>query len=424
MRLKKASTIVQSGSIMSAMIDRPLYRCAWQQLSEFKAMVFLAGPRQAGKTTFAQALMAGRDGVYFNYDIPEHRTRLIKNPAFYHDVTRTREDRPFVVLDEIHKLPKWKNFLKGVYDRDKEQFSFLILGSGRLDVFRRGGDSLAGRYLLFHLWPFTLAELANQRRSLQDFIENPLAMPVGGAQEAAEQIWVDLRQYSGFPEPYVRKSAAFRAAWSMTYHRQIIHDDIREQFAVLKAGEMTLLLDLIPLKVGSPVAMDNLAGDLHIAPDTVKNWLRLFDAFYLVFAIRPWTQKVSRAITKMPKLYFFDYVRVEDPGARFENMVALELYRAVQTWTDLGQGPFSLHYLRNREKQEVDFLVGRSGKPFLLVECKRTDTQISPSLLKFQQTLNVPAVQLVENMEGYKRIETAGQPLLVASACQWLSQLP
>lgn len=406
------------------MIDRPLYRDVWQQLSAFKSMVFLAGPRQAGKTTFAQSLMANRDGEYLNYDIPEHRTRLMKNPAFYHEVTRTREDRPFVVLDEIHKLPKWKDFLKGAYDRDKDHFSFLVLGSGRLEVFRRGGDSLAGRYLLFHLWPFTVAELACQRRPLQDFIANPLAMPPGGEREPAEQIWADLRQYSGFPEPYVSKSVAFRSAWSMTYHRQIIQDDIREQVAVLKAGEMTLLLDLLPLKVGSPVAMDNLAGDLHIAPDTVKNWLRLFDAFYLIFTIRPWTRKVSRAITKMPKLYFFDYVRVEDKGARFENMVALELYRAVQSWTDLGEGPFSLHYLRNREKQEVDFLIERSGKPFLLVECKRTDPQISSSLRKFQQTLNVPAVQLVEKMDGYKRIDSGVQPLLVASACRWLAQLP
>ena len=406
------------------MIDRSLYREAWQQLSGFKSMVFLAGPRQAGKTTFAQSLMAGRDGVYLNYDIPEHRTRLMKNPAFYHDVTRTREERPFVVLDEIHKLPKWKNFLKGVYDRDKEFFSFLILGSGRLDVFRGGGDSLAGRYLLFHLWPFTVAELAGQRRTLDDFVKNPLAMPVGSARTAADQIWTDLRQYSGFPEPYVNKSAAFRTAWSMTYHRQIIQDDIRDQFAILKAGEMTLLLDLLPLRVGSPVSMDNLAGDLHIAPDTVKNWLRLFDAFYLIFTIRPWTRKVSRAITKMPKLYFFDYVRVEDAGARFENMVALELYRAVQAWSDLGLGPFSLHYLRNREKQEVDFLIARSGEPFLLVECKRTDAQISPSLLKFQQALDVPAVQLVEQMEGYKRIESGVRPLLITSAPRWLAQLP
>ncbi len=203
------------------MIDRPLYDSAWQTLSGFKSMVFLAGPRQAGKTTFARALMANRDGVYLNYDIPEHRTRLIGDPAFYHEVTRTRAERPFVVLDEIHKLPKWKNYLKGVYDRDKDHFSFLILGSGRLDVFRRGGDSLAGRYLLFHLWPFTLAELAGQRRSLSDFMADPLAMPHDSSGQATlDQTWADLRQYSGFPEPYVNKSADFRAAMTINAERK------------------------------------------------------------------------------------------------------------------------------------------------------------------------------------------------------------
>ncbi|HMO51508.1 MAG TPA: ATP-binding protein [Kiritimatiellia bacterium] len=406
------------------MLDRPLYEKAWQTLSQFKSMIFLAGPRQAGKTTFAEALLANRDGVYLNSDIPEDRTRLLKNPAFYHDVIRTREEPPFVVLDEIHKMPRWKNYLKGAYDRDKDRFSFLVLGSGRLDQFRRGGDSLAGRYLMFHLWPFTLAELAETRRSPNDFLADPMVLVPDFPSENAQRIWSRLRQYSGFPEPYIHQSSEFRSIWSMTYHRQIIRDDIREQFAILKAAEITQLLDLLPLRVGSPVAMDHLAGDLHVAPDTVKKWVGLFDAFYLIFTIKPWTRKVSRALTKMPKLYFFDYARVEDPAARLENMVALELYRATQSWTDLGHGTFTLHYLRNREKQEVDFLIARDQKPFLLIECKSSDTQVSPALKKFQQMLRVPAVQLVENIDGFKRYEEAGLPLLIAPAWRWLAQLP
>ncbi len=404
------------------MIERTLYRDVWKQLSGFKSMLLLAGPRQAGKTTFAESLSAGRDAFYLNYDIPEHRTRLLQNPAFYHEVNRTRQEPPLVVMDEIHKLPKWKNYLKGVYDRDKEKFVFLVLGSGRLEVFRRGGDSLAGRYLMFHLWPLTVAELAGQRKDMEVFIKNPLTLDA--PEQPAVDMWTNLSRYSGFPEPYVKQSDSFRSVWSMTYHRQIIQDDIREHYTVLKAGEMSLLLDLLPLKVGSPVAMDNLAGDLQVAPDTVKSWLLMFDAFYLTFMIRPWTRKVSRAITKMPKVYFFDYVRIADPGARFENMVALELYRAVHLWNDLGAGPFALHYLRDREKREVDFLVVRSGQPFLLIECKRGDTRVSPSLAKFQRELQVPAVQLVEKLAGFRRIETDNHPVLVAPAAQWLAQLP
>ncbi len=405
------------------MIDRALYQYAWRELSEYKSMLFLAGPRQAGKTTFAQEILKGRDGVYLNYDIPEDRSRLLQQPAFYHDLVRTKEEVPWVVLDEIHKLPKWKNYLKGAYDRDKDRFSFLVLGSGRLEVFRRGGDSLAGRYLMLHLWPFTVAELAGVRRPFAEFLGDPLALPEIHSSNA-QPIWADLARFSGFPEPYVKKSSTFRSAWSMTYHRQIVRDDIREQFAVLKAGEMSRLLDMLPLRVSNPMAVDNLAGDLQVAPDTVKHWLRLFDAFYLIFTLTPWTRKVSRALTKMPKIYFFDYIRVEDPGARFENMVALELYRAVHMWTDMGQGVFTLHYLRNREKQEVDFLIVRGRDPLFLVECKLTDTQVSPALRKYQKMLNVPAIQLVQEMEGYKRIDTGGLRTLVAPAWRWLAQLP
>lgn len=406
-------------------MHRPLYLEAWQAMSRFKSMLFLAGPRQAGKTTFAKALLEDcPSGDYLNYDIPEDRTRLLSNPAFYHEVLRKGAERPFVVLDEIHKMPKWKNYLKGAYDRDKDDFSFLVLGSGRLDVFRRGGDSLAGRYLMLHLWPFTLAELAEGRRALDDFLRDPLVLAPPVDLEKNRALWSQLGAFSGFPEPFLQKSAAFRQSWSMSYHRQIVRDDIREQFAILKASEMGMLLDLLPMRVGNPVAMDNLAGDLQVAPDTVKQWLRLFDAFYLVFTVAPWARKISRAITRMPKLYFFDYVRVADPGARFENMVALELYRAVQSWTDQGRGSFSLHYLRNREKQEVDFLLVQDMKPILLVECKLSDAQVSPALLKFQKMLRVPAVQLVDNLDGFKKIENDGLPVLLTSAAPWLAALP
>lgn len=395
----------------------------WQDLAGHKAMIFLVGPRQAGKTTLAR--MIARDfsnPVYFNWDLVTNKRLLIENPTFFEKIDRKDETTPLVVFDEIHKYRKWKNYLKGVYDQFSDGYKFLVLGSGRLDVFQRGGDSLAGRYFQFNLWPFTLAELAGARRPFREFIKDPQRVPK--EKGAVETIWNQLARLSGFPEPYLSGKETVYRRWSRNYHRQLIREDIRNTTEIKNIDETEILFSLLPSKVGSPLSLDSLARDLQVSFKTIRNWLAVFESFFLTFRIAPWTRKISRAITKERKLYLYDYAAIQDQAARFENMVALELLRAVSNWNDLGQGDFSIHYVRNKDKEEVDFLIAQGIKPLLLVECKFSEEGVSKGLLKFQSMLGIPAVQLVNKPGVYRSISAGRHKILVVTASRWLAGLP
>ena len=406
------------------MEQREAYTRIWKDLSSGKNMILLAGPRQVGKTTLAQIISRSfTNYVYFNWDIPGHRKNFLENPTFFETMERKDPSRPLVVLDEIHKYKDWKNYLKGVYDAFSEDYLFLVSGSGRLDLYQKGGDSLAGRYLLFHLWPFTISERGRRNRDMEDFLKNPLFITMENAEELKE-IWLELSERSGFPEPFLSGRTITYRRWSNVYTQQLIREDVRDLSGVKSVTDMETLYFLLPSKVGSPIPIPSLARDLKVSYNSVRNWLGVFERFFLTFSIGPWTKKIARAIQKERKVYIWDTPRIKDPGARFENMVAQELWRAVTVWNDLGYGAFSLHFIKNKEQQEVDFLIANEGEPLLLLEARLSDTQPSKPLRKFQDVLNIPAVQLVGESEGYRMLPNGSQLMLVAPGYQWLSLLP
>jgi predicted AAA+ superfamily ATPase len=188
--------------------------------------------------------------------------------------------------------------------------------------------------------------------------------------------------------------------------------------------DVEILFSLLPSKIGSPLSMASLSRDIHVSFDSVRNWIEIFENFFMVFRIAPWTRKIARAITKEKKLYLFDYAGIDSPAAKFENMVALELFRAVSNWNDLGLGNFSLHYLRNRDREEVDFLISNNHHPLLLIETKLSDDFASKSLIKFQKILNIPAVQLVNRADICKPVSNNNSKIMIISADHWLSLLP
>jgi len=389
------------------MHPRPYYQKIWMELVDEKPMVFMPGPRQTGKTTLAQGIAeAYVNHLYFNWDIPDHRTRLIRHPFFFQEIERRNGSKPLIVLDEIHKYRDWKNYLKGVYDQFKDEFLFLISGSGRLDIYQKGGDSLAGRYYQFHLWPFTLAELSGIGRTVDDFRERPLEINTERANEL-EDTWATLGRLSGFPEPFLTGRDVSYRRWTNSYSRQLIREDIRDLTNIREIGDLETLYYLLPSKVGSPISISSLSSDLKVAYNTVHSWLSTFEQFFLIFSIPPWTRKIARAIQKERKIYLWDSPRIKDPAARLENMVALELYRALTIWNDMGWGRFTLHFIKNKEKQEVDFLIADENEPLLLIETKLSDNQPSTALLKFQSALNVPAVQLTNRAGGYRLLTCA-----------------
>lgn len=351
-----------------------------------RKMVFLSGPRQCGKTTLAKALLKKYRGAYFNWDHEDHRRQILER--------RWRSDDRLLVFDELHKRPKWKQWLKGLYDVEKEQHQFLVTGSARLDVYRRGGDSLLGRYHHWRLHPFTLDELPPKLSLVEGFAR--------------------LMKVGGFPEPFLDGDEVEARRWRTERYQRVLREDVRDLEAINNIGGLTLFLELLRSRVGGLVVLSNLASDLQISPNTAKNWLELLERMYVVFTVRPWTRGIARSIVKPPKVYFFDNADViGDEGARFENLVATHLHKWAQWYQDRDGYRYELSYIRDRDGREVDFLVTREGQPWVLVETKWSDTQPSVAMRHFTQRLKPKrAYQLVATPD----VRTGSSALWIESA--------
>jgi hypothetical protein len=406
------------------MRERPLYQSLFMELAKEGRMVFLAGPRRVGKTTLGELVGRGyANRLVLNGEIPEHRAKLIRDPAFFEAVERRDESRPLVMLDEINRHRGWRKYLKAAYDRAQAGCQFLVTGSSRLDHPQRRGDSLAGRYYLIDLWPFTQAEAGGANRSPEAFLGDPLQVSMERAGELAD-LWNTLFELGGFPEPFLAGRKNVYRRWSNAYGGQLVREEIRDMTGIKALSELETLLHLLPAQVGGLLSVPALAQALQVAYNTVRSWLATLQRFFAVFVVSPWTQGIPRAIREGQKLYLYDYPRVEDGGARFENMVAVELGRAVSSWNAMGLGSFALHFIRTKDQQEVDFLITDGGRPRLLLDASGQAAEPPAALLKFQGALGVPAVHLLRAADGYRRMMNDGRPLLAAPAGQYLAGLP
>ena len=395
-------------------------------------MVFLSGPRQCGKTTFAKSqLNQFPSSAYLNWDIPADRKEILSGLDLNKLTGRKTREKSLVVLDEIHKFSEWKNYLKGLYDQYRDDFKFLVTGSGRLDFFQKGKDSLAGRYFLFHMWPLTMAELGRANTTYELFDKDPFSLGSGADKDTQQdsgldvtKAWEQLATCSGFPDPFFSENEKLYRVWSNTYRNQLIREDVRQLTRLEKIDLLEQLVLILPHRVGGLLSIDNLAKDLQVAFDTVKKWLMVLERFYIIFRIPPWTEKISRAISKEQKLYFFDTPTIHDRASQFENMVALELWRAIHNWKESGEGDWALHFVRDRDQREVDFLLVNNRKPFLLNETKLSDTEPSESLRRFQSKFSIPAVQLVLTPNTRHLARNGNQDILICTASQWLANLP
>ena len=353
-------------------------------------MAFLSGPRQVGKTTLARGLLATADN-YRSWDDSDFRRAWTRSPR-----SALADRGPGVlVLDEIHKSRRWKTQLKGYYDVEGPKEGIIVTGSARLDLYRRGGDSLLGRYLPYRLHPFTLGE--------RDLPPAP-----GAALESTQTVWRldDMMRLGGFPEPLLAGSEARAQRWSRLRLERLVQEDMRDLRAVNDLAGLRVLADLLPERVGSLLSVNSLREDLGVAHATVQGWIEVFATLYHCFLVRPYAKRMARAVRCAPKLYLYDILRLpaSATSARLENLTALHLLKACHYWTDTAQGDFELFFVRDKEGREVDFLVVRDGRPFWLVECTSSDTQPSPSLLHFMARLGgARAFQLVSK-PGYDRV--------------------
>ncbi|MGE3757075.1 MAG: ATP-binding protein [Pseudobdellovibrionaceae bacterium] len=353
-----------------------------------KKIVLLSGPRQVGKTTLSKELYSNFE--YLNFDSSEDR-KIILNQKW-------DRSKNLVIFDELHKRPKWKSWIKGIYDAEGIRPRLLVTGSARLDVLKKGGDSLAGRHFHFRLHPFTVAELKAQ-------------MP---PQECLQR----LMTVGGFPEPFLSDSEDFAKRWRSTHLDRILKEDLLELEQVRNIKLLEILTDLLADRVGSPISYSSLARDLEISPHTVKKWIGILESLYVIFVVPSYSKNLARAILKEPKVYFYDVGRIKkDPAARFENIVALSLLTKIHRGQDLRGEKSQLYYVRDKEKREVDFLTVIDRKIQDLVEVKISDGSLSSSLAYFNDRLKPSyPVQVVFDLS--RDLTVKGIPILRSS--NWL----
>ena len=340
-----------------------------------KKMVFIGGPRQVGKTTLAQAVLSDhyKTGRYFNWDFDEDRQDILYK--------KWREENDLLVFDELHKFPRWKTWIKGIYDVSHDLHAILVTGSARLDVYRRGGDSLMGRYHYWRLHPFTLEEI-----------------PEG---ISADDAFQRLMSVGGFPEPFLDNDEREARRWRRERFDRVLREDIRDLESIQNIQLLSMFLDLLRHRVGSLIAYANLANDLQVSPKTAKLWLEVLERMYLVFSVRPFTKSLPRAILKAPKVYFYDNGDVlGDEGAVFENLVASSLIKRLHFLEDRDGYRYELRYVRDKEGREVDFAILKEGKLIELIETKYADETISRSLSYYAEKLNPQkATQIVARLK-------------------------
>lgn len=338
-------------------------------------MAFLSGPRQVGKTEVARTLA----NVFLNFDNIDDRRVILKGPAALAeraDLERPRQRTPVLALDEIHKFQKWKAFLKGFFDVYGSRCHILATGSARMDIFRKGGDSLLGRYFLYRQHPFSVGEILRPE---------PPASLIRESAAIDEAAWETLWRFGGFPEPMVRQSAAFLKKWQSQRMDLLLREDVRDLTRVQELRGIETMGHLLAARSGGQLVLSNLAGEISASVDTVRRWVAILSDLYVGFELRPWFKNVAKALRKEPKWYLRDWSGIADIGARAETFAACHLLKAVETWSDLGLGRFELRYLRDKLKREVDFVIIRDGEPWMLIEVKATRQTLSPHLFHFQK---------------------------------------
>jgi uncharacterized protein len=330
-----------------------------------RKMVFIGGPRQVGKTTLALAQLGRkadeRHPAYLNWDDVRMRPRIraAELPA----------GEPLLIFDEIHKYARWRNLLKGIWDTEKSVRRILVTGSARLDLYRKGGDSLAGRYRYFRLHPFSIGEL----------------------RAAGSQIDLEaLLRFGGFPEPLLAADDTHHRLWQRERLARVVGEDLRDLERVREISLVEHLVDLLPGKVGAPLSIANLRQDLEVDHKTVERWLAILEALYVCYRVAPYGTPRIRAVKKERKLYLWDWSSVPGPGPRFENLVASQLLKYCHLVEDTQGHAMELRYLRDTDKREVDFVVLKDRRPLFAVECKSGDSETAPAVRYFAERTPIP----------------------------------
>jgi predicted AAA+ superfamily ATPase len=367
-----------------------------------RQMRLITGPRQSGKTTLARHILSRNNSqeLYYNWDLREVRDIYKSDYSFFESQMRDIQSRgllPWVCFDEIHKMPKWKNILKGYFDKYEKDCRFIVTGSARLDWFRRSGDALTGRYFLFRLNPLVLSEVAGHyhlepgpEESALDYIERRLSRS-GANQDLLDQ----LIRFSGFPEPFLKADEGFYRRWQRDMVDHLTREDVRDLTRIIAVEHIATLMQIMPQRVGAPLSLNALKEDVETSYSALRNAIAAMQLTYAIFLISPYHQRIARAVKKEKKCYFYEWSRSLDPAKRIENYVAGELKAMIDLWHDKGISDFDLMYVRTRDGKETDFLITRNRRPWCLFEAKLSNDIIARHHFDQSAALgNIPFIQV------------------------------
>jgi predicted AAA+ superfamily ATPase len=327
-------------------------------------MVFIGGPRQVGKTTLSLSFLdppAKTNPYYLNWDVQRSREKILKGEL----PVQTK----VLILDEIHKFADWRRLVKGLYDEYIPELQVIVTGSARLDYYRKGGDSLLGRYHYYRLHPYSLKEFGH------------------GYTKKASSL---LLNFGGFPEPLLKASETFSRRWRRERVSRIINEDLRDLEHVQEVSRIERLVQLLPERVSTPLSVNALAKGLTAAHETVERWLTILENLYLTFRIFPYDSSLIRAVKKERKIYFWDWSQAPEGGQRFENLVASTLLKYCHFLEDTEGFKMELRYLRDEDGREVDFVVLRDDAPLFAVECKVGSKDVAPACTYFRERTKIP----------------------------------
>jgi len=367
------------------------------ELHQQRQMLLVSGPRQVGKTTLAREIISKPD-YYLNWDNPDHRQIVLSGSdqtAAYLGLDQLHKKPPVIAFDELHKFKDWKNWLKGFFDQYEKQAHILVTGSARMDIFRKGGDSLMGRYFHYRMHPLSLREITT-RISSEKTIQTTQAPEKTSLQQ--------LLKFGGFPEPFLKAEQRFYNRWQKLRQQQLIFEDIRDSSRVQEIKQLQILSELLRQQSGQVTRYSTLAKQICVSVDTIRRWLDVLESFYYCYRIRPWYRNITTALRKDPKTYLWDWSQNPNLGARTENLIASHLLKAVHWWTDSGLGDYELYYLRTKDQKEVDFLITQNNQPWFLVEVKNSAKQdLNKHLAWFQnKTKAKHAFQVVMDLPYVK----------------------
>lgn len=402
---------------MVRMIDRIYENILREHFRAYRQMAFIAGPRQVGKTTTAKRTSS--DSIYINWDNQSDRFKIIGGAdqiADNYGLKNTAQYGSSIIFDEIHKYSKWKNFLKGFYDIYGNDYPISVTGSARLSHYKKGGDSLMGRYFLYRLHPMSVAEIIDP-----SIPESEIRPPKKISADLFEQLY----RFGGFPEPFIKADSRFYNRWKRLRLDTLFHEDIRDLTNIQEISQIEMLAELIKNRCGQLINYSSLAKDINVSVDTIRRWIVVLSNMYYSFVIRPWYTNIPKSLRKQPKVYLWDWSLVSEAGAKFENFIASHLLKAVHFWTDSGLGEYDLFFVRDKNKREVDFLVTRQNIPWILVEAKTSSAnQISPSLSYFARLLQPEFAFQVSRNSPYTDTDSfAVKKPVIIPALTFLSQL-